>query len=146
MIGWRVGWVVGPAPVVADVARVSISNVVCQTGIAMGAVATAINDKNDGISSCVLEWQQRRDVLLEELKDFAVVPPHGGWSFLIDVSPLGMDGAEASRRLLEKGKIAATAMINWGGSATRNYVRIVFSNEPVDRLHGIGQRFREALT
>ena len=32
MIGWRVGWVVGPADIVADVARVSISNVVCQTG------------------------------------------------------------------------------------------------------------------
>ena len=146
MIGWRVGWVVGPAAVVANVARVSISNVVCQTGIAMAAVATAINDKDDGIASCVLEWQQRRDVLLEELKDFTVIPPHGGWSFLVDVTSLGMDGPEASRRLLDKGKIAATAMINWGGSTARNYIRMVFSNEPVDRLHGIGQRFRDALT
>jgi len=145
MIGWRVGWIVGPAGVVADAARVSISNVVCQTGIAMGAVATAINDPNDGIRACVLEWQQRRDVLLEELKDFAVIPPHGGWSFLVDVSSLDMDGPEASRRLLEKGKIAATPMVNWGGSASNNYVRIVFSNEPVERLHGIGQRFRDSL-
>lgn len=146
MIGWRVGWTVGPAAVVADAARVSISNVVCQTGIAMAAVAAAINDADDGIESSVLEWQQRRDVLLQELQDFAVIPPHGGWSFLVDVSPLGMDGAEASRRLLEKGKIAATAMVNWGGDDIKNYVRIVFSNEPVDRLRGIGQRFREALT
>lgn len=146
MIGWRVGWIVGPAAIVADAARVSISNVVCQTGIAMGAVAAAINDDDDGITSSVIEWQQRRDVLLEELKDFAVVPPHGGWSFLVDVSPLGMDGAEASRRLLEKGKIAATAMVNWGGSDIEKYVRIVFSNEPVARLRGIGQRFRIALT
>ena len=137
---------VGPAAVVANVARVSISNVVCQTGIAMGAVATAINDKDDGIASCVLEWQQRRDVLLQELKDFTVIPPHGGWSFLVDVTSLDMDGPEASRRLLDKGKIAATAMINWGGSTARNYIRMVFSNEPVDRLHGIGQRFRDALT
>ena len=146
MIGWRVGWIVGPAAVVADAARVSISNVVCQTGIAMDAVAAAINDSDDGIAASVLEWQQRRDVLLQELQDFAVIPPHGGWSFLVDVSPLGMDGPEASRRLLEKGKIAATAMINWGGRDTRNYVRIVFSNEPVERLRGVGQRFRDALT
>lgn len=146
MIGWRVGWIVGPAAVVADAARVSISNVVCQTGIAMGAVAAAINDTDDGIASSVAEWQQRRDVLLEELHDFAVIPPHGGWSFLIDVSPLGMDGPEASRRLLQKGKIAATAMINWGGGKSKNYVRIVFSNEPAERLRGIGQRFRVALT
>ncbi len=146
MIGWRVGWVVGPAAVVADVARVSISNVVCQTGIAMGAVAAAINDPNDGIASSVLEWQQRRDVLLNALSDFRVIPAHGGWSFLVDVSPLGMDGPEASRRLLKKGKIAATPMINWGGSSCRNYVRIVFSNEPVERLGDVGQRFRVALT
>jgi aspartate/methionine/tyrosine aminotransferase len=46
MIGWRVGWVVGPANIIADVARVSISNVVCQTGIAMGAVAAAIDYSN----------------------------------------------------------------------------------------------------
>jgi N-succinyldiaminopimelate aminotransferase len=26
MIGWRVGWVVGPATIIADVARVSITN------------------------------------------------------------------------------------------------------------------------
>jgi aspartate/methionine/tyrosine aminotransferase len=145
MIGWRVGWIVGPAGVVADVARVSISNVVCQTGIAMGAVATAINDPDDGIAASVAEWQRRRDILLEELKGYTVVPPHGGWSFLVDVSSLGMDGPEASRRLLDKGKIAATPMVSWGGSTTNNYVRIVFSNEPAERLRGIGQKFREAL-
>ncbi|MFW9889214.1 MAG: pyridoxal phosphate-dependent aminotransferase, partial [Candidatus Thorarchaeota archaeon] len=112
MIGWRVGWVVGPAPIIADVARVSISNVVCQTGIAMGAVATAINASDDGIQTCVEEWQRRRDILLEELSDFTVIPPHGGWSFLVDVSPLGLDGPTASKRLLELGKIAATPMVN----------------------------------
>jgi aspartate/methionine/tyrosine aminotransferase len=112
MIGWRVGWVVGPANIVADIARVSISNVVCQTGIAMGAVATAINDPDDGIQECVEEWQRRRDVLLDELVDFTVIPPHGGWSFLVDVSTLGFDAPTASKRLLELGKIAATPMVN----------------------------------
>lgn len=145
MIGWRVGWVVGPPEIIADVARVSISNVVCQTGIAMGAVATAINDPDDGIKACVAEWQRRRDVLLDELTDFTVIPPHGGWSFLVDVSPLGFDGPEASKRLLELGQIAATPMVNWGGEHSRNYVRIVYSNEPVERLRGAGKRFKAAL-
>jgi len=146
MIGWRVGWVVGPASIVADVARVSISNVVCQTGIAMGAVATVINDPNDGIKECVAEWQRRRDILLDELADFTVIPPHGGWSFLLDVSPLGFDGPAASKRLLELGKIAATPMVNWGSENSSKYVRIVYSNEPIQRLRGAGKRFRDALT
>lgn len=145
MIGWRVGWVVGPARIIADVARVSITNVVCQTGIAMGAVATAINDENDGVNESANELQARRDLILAELKDFTVIPPHGGWSMLVDVAPLGMDGPTASALLLEKGRIAATPMINWGGAHCANYVRLVFSNETTARLLGIGDRFRQAL-
>ena len=145
MIGWRVGWVVGPADIVADVARVSITNVVCQTGIAMGAVATAIGDPNDGIQSCVGEWQHRRDVLLDELRDFVAIPPHGGWSLLLDVSPLGLDGVTASTRLLELGKIAASPMLHWGSARSRKYVRFVFANEPVHRLRGVGKCVTQAL-
>jgi N-succinyldiaminopimelate aminotransferase len=146
MIGWRVGWIVGPAHIVADAARVSIGNVVCQTGIAMGAVAVAIDDPDNGIEECVAEWQRRRDILLGELADFTVVPPHGGWSFLVDVSPLGFDGPAASKRLLELGKIAATPMANWGSENSSKYVRIVFSNEPVQRLYGVAKRFKNALS
>lgn len=146
MIGWRVGWVVGPAKIIADVGRVSISNVVCQTGIAMGAVATAINDPNDGIASCVAEWQRRRDVILDELKEFTVIPPHGGWSLFLDVSRLGLDSATASKRLIEVGKIAATPMVNWGSANSDKYVRFVFANEPIERLRGIAARVKKALT
>lgn len=145
MIGWRVGWVVGPASLMADVARVSIANVVCQTGIAMGAVAAAITGGDDGIEACTREWQARRDLLLDELAEFEVVPPHGGWSLLVDVSPLGLDGATASKRLLAAAKVAATPMLNWGGADTARWLRIVYANEPLARLEGIGRRFRAAL-
>ena len=146
MIGWRVGWVVGPADIIADVGRVSISNVVCQTGIAMGAVAAAINDPNDGIQACVTEWQLRRDVLLDELREFTVIPPHGGWSLFLDVSQLGLDSATASKRLLDLGRIAATPMVNWGSANSNKYVRFVFANEPVHRLRGVAEHVRRALT
>jgi aspartate/methionine/tyrosine aminotransferase len=130
---------------VADVARVSITNVVCQAGIAMDAVATAIDDPNDGVAESARELQARRDLILGELAEFSPIPPHGGWSLLVDVSPLGMDGPTASSLLLEKGRIAATPMVNWGGEHCANYVRLVFSNETADRLTGIGDRFRSAL-
>jgi N-succinyldiaminopimelate aminotransferase len=146
MIGWRVGWVVGPAPILADVARVSITNVVCQTGIAMGAVATAIADPNDGIRACVDEWQRRRDVLLDQLHGFIAIPPHGGWSLLLNVRTLGFDSAAASKALLRIGKIAATPMVNWGTAKSDDYVRLVFSNEPASRLQTVADRVRRALT
>ena len=145
MIGWRVGWVVGPPELMADVARVSITNVVCQSGIAMGAVAAAIDAPDDGLRDCVETWQWRRDVLLEELRQLEAVPPHGGWSLLLDVSPLGLDGAEASKRLLELGRVAATPMTHWGSPTASRYVRLVFSNEPLERLRSLGPRLRRAL-
>ena len=145
MIGWRVGWVVGPADIVMDIARVSISNVVCQTGIAMGAVAAAINDPKDNIAECVAEWQTRRDIIINELSDYNIIQPHGGWSFLIDVSELGIDGSLASKRLLELGNIVATSMVNWGSENSNKYLRIVYSNEPIQRVRGIGKRFNNAL-
>jgi len=145
MIGWRVGWIVGPAPIMADVARVSISNVVCQTGIAMDAVATAIDQGDDDIDKFSQELQARRDLILEQLSDFKIIPSHGGWSMLVDVSPMGIDGPTASKMLLDRGKIAATAMVNWGGPHCENYLRLVYSNESLDRLSDIGARFRHTF-
>lgn len=146
MIGWRVGWIVGPASIVADTARVSITNVVCQTGIAMGAVAVAIESGDDGVAGSAAELEARHDLLLEELQDYGPIPAHGGWSLLLDVSTLGLDAATASARLLEHGKVAATGMANWGSARTANYLRLVYSNEPLERLRGIRQRFDQALS
>jgi N-succinyldiaminopimelate aminotransferase len=144
MIGWRVGWIVGPEQVMNDLALVNISNVVCQVGIAMPGATAALTQPGDGVAEATAELQARRDSVLEEMRGLPVIPPGGGWSLLIDVSRLGMDCESASRLLFEKGKIAATPMRNWGGDRAANYVRFVFANEPVRRLRGLGERVRRA--
>jgi aspartate/methionine/tyrosine aminotransferase len=47
-------------------------------------------------------------------------------------------------RLFERGRVAATPMGGWGPSGDR-YLRLVFANEPVDRLHDLRERFSAAL-
>ena len=145
MIGWRVGWVVGPERLIPDVGLVGMANVVCQVGIAMAGVAAALEAPAIDVSDAVAEWERRRDSLLSELDGFEVIPPHGGWSLLLDCHPLGMSGAEASERLLRKAKIAATPMSGWGSQDAARYLRFVFANEPRARLTGAGARIREAL-
>ncbi|GAB4198248.1 MAG: arginine--pyruvate transaminase AruH [Wenzhouxiangellaceae bacterium] len=146
MIGWRVGWVVGPAPIMADIARVSLANVVCQTGIAMDAVAAALRQPPTEIEHCVQRWQRRHDWLVNELSEFNPIPAHGGWSLLLDMQPLGLDAATASQRLLRHGKVAATPMTNWGSASSSRYLRLVFANEPLARLRDIKARFDTALS
>lgn len=143
MIGWRVGWVVGPPAIVADVGLVGISNVVCQVGIAQEAVAAAL--AADDVAAATAEWERRRDLVLRELDGLPVVPPHGGWSLLLDTRELGLDSPEASALLFERGRIAATPMVNWGSADASRYVRFVFANEPCERLSGLGERVRAAL-
>jgi aspartate/methionine/tyrosine aminotransferase len=146
MIGWRIGWVVGPPEIIADVGLVGMANVVCQVGIAMQAAAIALEAPEDDVREAAAEWQRRRDLILAELDGVVpAIPPHGGWSMLLDIGAIGMCGEEASRRLLKKGGIAATAMANWGGPDTARYLRFVFANEPCGRLAGIGARVRAAL-
>ena len=145
MIGWRVGWVVGPAEIMKDIGLVSLTNVVCQVGIGMPGAAAALTAEDDGIAAAVAEWQARRDVILSELSDLPAIRPAGGWSLLIDTATLGMNPADASRRLFERGKIAATPMDGWGSEdQAGRYLRFVFANEPCARLTGLRERVRAA--
>lgn len=146
MIGWRVGWIVGPERIMNDIALVGMTNVVCQVGIAQQAVAEALlqPDIDDDIRRFAAVLEQRREIVLEQLADYPCVPPDGGWSLLIDTDAMGMSAAEASARLFDSAKVAATPMNGWGPSGER-YLRIVFSNEPAERLAELRDRFDRAL-
>lgn len=146
MIGWRVGWVVGPRAIMPDVDLVGLSNVVCQVGLAQEAVAVALTapDADADVAAAARTWADRAELLVRELRDYPVVPPAGGWSLLIDTSRLGMPPADAASRLFEHGRVAATPMEGWGPSGSR-YLRLVFANEPVERLGDIRERFDAAL-
>ena len=145
MIGWRVGWIVAPERIMPDLALVSMGNVVVPVGIAQEAAAVALELGDQDVARAVAEWQRRRDVLFTELDGLPVVRPAGGWSLLLDAGPLGMTGAELSRLFIEKAGVAATPMDGWGEVNGQRFLRLVFSNEPVERIRGVGSRIRSAL-
>lgn len=146
MIGWRVGWVVGPQRIMHDVHLVGLSNVVCQVGLAQEAVAAALAapDADADVAAATAVWRERAEHLCRELAHLPVVPPHGGWSLLVDCTPLDLSPAELSERLFTRGGVAATGMPGWGPSGER-YLRLVYANEPLERLSDVRSRFDAAL-
>lgn len=144
MIGWRVGWIVAPEVFMPDLVAVSLANVVVPVGIAQEAVAIALEASPQDLPGYCASLQARRDTVLEELHGLPVGVPAGGWSLLLRVSDFGIDGQEMSRRLLDE-RVAATAMQGWGRVHGAQYIRFVFSNEPVERLRGLGEKVRRAL-
>jgi aspartate/methionine/tyrosine aminotransferase len=144
MIGWRVGWVVGPRSIMTDLALVGLTNVCCPVGIGMPGAATALRLADGGVEAAVAEWQRRRDAVLEELKGLPTVRPDGGWCLLLNTRKLGLDPAEAAHLLLAKGKVAATPMTHWGSNRAADYLRFVYANEPAERLRGLRARLQAA--
>jgi len=144
MIGWRVGWIVAPDALMPDLVAVSLANVVVPVGIAQDAARVALERSVVTLPAYVGELERRRDTVVAELAGLPLGVPAGGWSALLRVSDFGLDGAAVSKRLLER-KVVATAMAGWGEAHGADYVRFVFSNEPVERLEGLGGKVRAAL-
>ncbi|HEX5467718.1 MAG TPA: pyridoxal phosphate-dependent aminotransferase [Gaiellaceae bacterium] len=140
MIGWRVGWIAGPAETVADTGWAHVYNTTMPVATSRFAAAAVLRGDQGHVAECVAELERRRDTMLAGLPEWPFVSPAGGWSLLLDVASLGLDPAEASRILLEDAQIAATAMTGWGDEIAGRHVRFVFSAEPVERLETIPDR------
>lgn len=144
LIGWRVGWMVANTELAPTLALVHIYNGVVVSGFGQIGAARAIQLGDDDVRAAVGEWERRHEELMRQCDGLPVVPAHGGWSVLIDAQAGGLDAQELSNRLLEH-KVAATPMTAWGETVAPRFVRLVFSNEPVERLSLLGERLRAAL-
>ena len=144
MIGWRVGWIVAPGGLVNDVSRVEIYNDLVPSNFSQVGLRAALETHDAEQAAATAEYQRRRDETMRQLAGLPAVTASGGWSLLLDVAALGLDGADVSRRLLEQ-KVAATHMTGWGGPVADRHVRFVFSREPVERLALLGDRIRAAV-
>jgi aspartate/methionine/tyrosine aminotransferase len=140
MIGWRVGWVAGPAATIEDVGWVHVYNTTMPTALSRSAATAVLRGNQNHVQQCVDELQRRRDLMLEALPGWPFVRPAGGWSMLLDVASLGFPPTEASRLLLDESAIAATAMSGWGADVAARFVRFVFSAESLERLETILER------
>ena len=108
--GWKVGWISGPAPLVAAVRAVKqfltyVSGAPFQPAIAtaLGLPDAFYRDLADGLA-------RKRDFLVDALRaaGFTVHPPSGTYFVVTDVAPLGFDdGAAFCWRLPELIGVAA---------------------------------------
>jgi aspartate/methionine/tyrosine aminotransferase len=144
MIGWRVGWVAGPAELVEAVGWAHVYNTTTPVGLSRAGATAVLRGDHGHVAEAAAELQRRRDTILNGLPELPIVRPAGGWSLLLDAVTMGSDAATVSRILLRDAAVAATPMTGWGAEVAARYVRFVFSAEPVERLETLPERLKAA--
>jgi LL-diaminopimelate aminotransferase len=146
MTGWRVGFAVGNAEILAGLGRVkqNLDSGVFQAVQHAGIAALA------GSQQCVADncriWQERRDILIGGLRDmgFVVASPRASFYAWIPV-PAGFTSSSFCVELLVKAGVVVTPG-NGFGAAGEGFVRAAFTvnadriREAMDRIRQLGIR------
>jgi aspartate/methionine/tyrosine aminotransferase len=144
MMGWRIGWVVGPRELLRPVHDVHIFNGIMPSGFAQAGAAAALAGSQDDVAATIATYQRNRDVLLQGLATILGVQAHapeGGYFFIANIGALGVTSKEFCERLLEEEDVATTPMVAWGrDDFGSQHVRFIFTNEPEERLREATKR------
>lgn len=124
--GWKVGWLTGPAELVAGVRTVKQFLTYSSGSPLQGAVALGLGLGDDVYRGLASTLQRKRDLLVDGLRGagFEVTVPAGTYFVVADASPLlggdVTDGAELCRRLPGTAGVAAIPLTAFchPGSAT----------------------------
>lgn len=116
MTGWRCGWAVAPAPLVAAANALQSHSTSNVCSITQKAVVAALNGSQDCVTSMLDEYRQRRDQLCDWIAEeprLRVLKPAGAFYLFIDVSDfLSPDGirttGELAQALLDTARVAIT--------------------------------------
>src|SRR5689334_23033500 len=68
MIGWRVGCVVGPTELIADVDRVNVYKVLTTVVLTRRAAGAALDSPDSELAEAVAKWHRERILMVEELR------------------------------------------------------------------------------
>jgi len=146
--GWKVGWALGPAPLVDAVRTAKQFLTYVNAGPFQHAIVTGLSLGDDYFTGLAAGLQSQRDILVGGLEaaGFTVHPPGGTYFVTADIRPLGSDDGMAFCRSLPErcGVVAVPNQVFYQGPARgRHLVRFAFCKQPsvlaeaAERLAGL---------
>lgn len=139
MTGWRLGWAIAPADLIAQMTKMQENIVACAPLPAQYAGIEALRD-DSGSSAIRDEFRTRRDVIyngINQIPKLKCLPIPATFYAIVDVSQTGLTGKEFAFKLLETEKVAVVHGSAYGGSNYDNFIRIAFTMKE--------ERLKEAL-
>ncbi len=137
MTGWRIGWVLGPRPLVDACAALISHSTQCPAAFAQAGAVEALTGPQRGVQELAAEYKRRRDYIygaISSLPKVTCVEPAGGFYLFPNVARyLGAKvptTLELARQLLDQKKLA---VVPGEGFGSPGYLRLSFAR-PMEEL------------
>ena len=146
MTGWRLGYGVWPASLVAPATRLAINCHSCVNAASQYAGIEALTGPQDSVERMVAAFAERRGVIVEALNaipGFRCTEPGGAFYAFPDITGTGMGAAELQDRLLAEAGVATVAGTSFGAHG-EGYLRFSYANS-TDNIRQAARRIRECL-
>ncbi len=129
MTGSRVGWIAGPADMIAQLIGLSTCTNYGVAGFVQDAALFALNQGTALEEAVAVPFARRRDAAMALIAGQNVVralPPSGAMYLMLDIRATGLGGKEFAARLLDDHRIAVMPGESFGAAAA-GHVRVAMT-------------------
>lgn len=145
MTGWRLGWIVGPADLMARVKELKAAITGGTSVISQYAGLAALTGPQEPVQMMADAYKRRRKIVMDALDDMGIKygVPQGGQFVFADISFTGLDSAELAQRILSDQHV----LVYPGAAFDKErgqYIRMTFL-QPEDKLREGLERMRVAM-
>ncbi|MEN0079371.1 MAG: pyridoxal phosphate-dependent aminotransferase [Pseudomonadota bacterium] len=129
MTGSRLGWVIGPAPVIAQMIDLATVTTYGVPGYIQHAALFGLQQGSEIEARIGAPFRRRRDLaarLIEAQNTLSMVPAGGAMFVMLDVSGTGLSGEDFAERLLDEERIAVIPGASFGHAA-RAHIRVALT-------------------
>ena len=145
MTGWRLGYAVGPAPLVKVMTKIHQSCIMSAPTTSQYAAITALRQCDDQIEMMRDEYNRRRRYVVKALNEMGLTcfEPRGAFYVFPSIQISGLTSSEFCEQLLREKEVAIIPGSAFGASG-EGYARISYAYS-VDHLQTAMKRIREFL-
>ena len=138
MTGWRLGYAVAPANIVAEMAKLNLYANTCANSIAQVAGIAALRGPQDCVREMAEEYGRRRKFVLERIRkipQISCTEPKGAFYVFPNIRRLGMNSLDCCMHILEKGKVSTVPGSSFGQQG-EGYLRISYATSMANLKEG----------
>lgn len=128
MTGWRLGFALGPAPVIKMMTKLHQFAIMCAPSTAQYAAIEALRNGDDDIEKMRAEYDMRRRFIVDGFRElgFECHTPEGAFYIFPSVKRTGMSSDEFCERLLKTKHVAIVPGSAFGASG-EGFARVSYS-------------------